>query len=146
MDLSSRLVADLYAETLKGIRVRQGDPTLSAFLQDKPRHMNEPLILDGQRQKPCREISRRACAKRTQTQPVLQLHCMDAAVAFSGQIDVHGIRKHAYLVSNKLKHGSWWPFRRSQWPAGVTQIAKHDRMAKPVVVAAAASDCGQVSG
>jgi hypothetical protein len=43
--------------------------------------------------------------------PVLQLHCVDAPVAFSRQIPVNGIRKNAYLISNELKHGSWWPFR-----------------------------------
>jgi len=65
---------------------------------------------------------------------------------FGRDVFIHRTRRGADLLGHERDHGSRRGFAGPQRAAGVTQVAKHYRIAEPVVVAAAALGRGQIFG
>jgi transposase len=49
-------------------------------------------------------------------------------------------RQNVDLICNKRNQLRRWNFTGTQWPAGVAQIAKHQGVTEPVMIAAASPD------
>ena len=69
---------------------------------------------------------------------------MIEAVPISLEIAVQRVWENPDLIGNKSQHLRGRLFAGTQFAARITQVAKHERMTKPVWVATAASDRSQV--
>jgi hypothetical protein len=118
----------------------QDNPTLPAFFHSQPGETAKPFVLNGVRQQPRRQLSGGTCSERTQPQPILQFDGMTSAVPFRDQIVVDPLRADADLVSDECEERSRRSFIGAQWTTRITQVAKHERMTKAVVIATAAPD------
>ena len=145
MYLATRLVADIAAQAFKHDGEWRDDPALSAFLRDQTGQMREPIVFDGPRQQPCRQLGRRSRPEGTQPQPVLQLGGMASTVPLGGQEFVDCARKDLDLLGNKGKQRRRRTFTGAQRTTGMVQIAKDQRLTEAIVVAATPSVRHQVS-
>ena len=144
MHLPPRLMTYLDAEAFKRRRPGNDDPTMPALLQHQGGQMHQPVVLDGVRQQPGRQQRRRAWPKRAQPQPVLQLGGMGDAAAFCSQISIDRLWKHVDLFCDECEQRCRRPLAGAQRAARIAQVAQHQRMAEPVMVAARPPDRRQV--
>jgi hypothetical protein len=98
-------MADLDEKAFERRWPRQDDPTLPAFLHGQPGKMTKPLVLDGVRQQPRRQLSGGTRSERTQSQSVLQFGGMTPAVPVRAQIVVEPLRKNAELARTNVRSG-----------------------------------------
>ena len=87
-----------------------------------------------------------ATAKRAQAEVLLALDSVALPAPFGLDVFVDCTRDGADLLGHERHHGSGRAFAGPQRAAGMTQVAKHYRIAEPVVVAAAALGRGQIFG
>jgi hypothetical protein len=138
LDLPSRLIAEFDAEPFKRSGLRADDPALPAFLHHQLGQMGKSIILNRVRQQPGGQLSGRARAKGTEPKSVLQFRRMTPAVLLRGEIVINGFRRTSVCSATNETRAAGG--RCAQGTTGVTQVAKHKRVAEAVMIATAASD------
>ena len=70
---------------------------------------------------------------------------MSLPVPFRREISVKAVRKSLDLICNERQQRNWRPLAGAQRAAGEAQVAEHQRVAEPIVIAATAPDRDEVS-
>src|SRR6202012_4867101 len=70
---------------------------------------------------------------------------MALPVPFRRKVFVNAVWKSVDLICNERQQWNWWPLAGAQSAAGEAQVAEHQRVAEPIVIAATASDCDEVT-
>ena len=143
-DLSPRLIAQVDAEAFEAPGRWDDDPALSAFLHDQLGQIRQPVILNRVRQQPASQLGGRARAEGTEPKSVLQFRSVPPTVLLEDEIIVDGFRPDIDLLGNKRDQRSRRPFTDAQGTPGIAQVAKHQRVAEAVVIAATAPDRGEI--
>lgn len=96
------------------------------------------------REQPILQFSGGAPAERAQPELILALDRVALPVPLRPEILVDAVRKNLDLICNERQQRNWWPLAGAQCAAGETQVAEHQRVAEPIVIATAAADRGQI--
>ncbi len=146
MHLATSLVAQVGTEPFKRLGRGRHDAALPAGLHDQTGQHGELVVLDGLREQRVQQLGEGATAKRAQAEVLLALHGMALPAPLGLDVFAYRTRHSADLLGHELHHGSGRALAGPQCAAGLAQVAEHQRVAEPVVVAAAALGCGQVLG
>lgn len=92
------------------------------------------------------QLGGRTGAKRPKAKLFLAFDRLTLAAPLGGEVVVDHIRQNLDLVRDESQQRRRWPLAGAQRTAGKTQVAKHERVAEAVVVAAAAPDRCKVGG
>ena len=145
MRLPARAMAQISAQTLQRCRRRDDDAACAARLHHRFRQEGEPIVLDRLREQRLRQLSGSTLAKRAQPKLLLALDRVALPVPFRREIFVDAVRKSLDLICNEHQQRGRRSLADAQCAAWEAQVAEHQRIAEPVVVAAAAPDRGEVS-
>src|SRR6266404_2413039 len=144
LDLATRLIAGLDAEPLERAGRWDDDPAPPALLHHQPGKMRKLVVLDCVRQQPAGQIGSRTRPEGPKAETVLQFGRMAPSVPLLGEIVLDRLRKSVNLLCDEQEKRPRRPLTRPQRTARIAQIAKHEGMAEAIMVAATATDRGEV--
>ena len=144
MHLAASLVPKVGAEPFERRGRGHHDAAIPAGLHHQRGQDGQLVVLDGLREQGVKQFGVGTAAKPAQAEVVLTF----GGVALPAPFGRRRIRSmapgsDAELVGHEPHHGSGWAFTGPQRAAGVAQVAEHQRIAEPVMVAAAAQGRGQ---
>ncbi len=145
MRLPARGMAQISAQTLQRCRRRDDDAARAARLHHRSRQEGEPIVLDRLREQRLCHLSGSKPAERAQPELLLALDRVALPVPLRREIFVDAVRKNLDLICNEHQQRGRRSLADAQCAAREAQVAEHQRVTEPVVIAAAAPDRGKIS-
>jgi len=145
MRLPARAMAQISAQTLQRCRRRDDNAARAARLHHQIGQEGEPIVLDRQHEQRLCHLSGSKLAKRAQPKLLLALDRVALPVPVRREIFVDAVRKGLDLICNERPQRRRGALAGAQRAAGEAQVAEHQRVAEPIVIAAAAPDRDEVS-
>ena len=106
---------------------------------------SQSIVLDGRCEENTCQLYDGAFAERAQPKALLALDGVALAAPLGTASIVGRVGRDVDLLGNEVQHIRGRALAGAQRTAGVTQVAKHQRVTEAVVIATAASDGGEVS-
>lgn len=111
----------------------------------RSRQEGEPIVLDRLREQRLCHLSGSKPAERAQPELLLALDRVALPVPLRREIFVDAVRKNLDLICNEHQQRGRRSLADAQCAAREAQVAEHQRVTEPVVIAAAAPDRGKIS-
>ncbi len=137
-------MAQVGAEPFERRGCGRHDATIPAGQHYQPGQDGQLVVFNGLREQDVKQFGVGATARRAQAEVLLALYGVALSAPFGLDVFVDHVWHNTDLLGHEPHHGSGRALGGPQRAAGVAQVAEHQRITEPVVVATAPLGRGQV--